>query len=140
MAFSRRPLLSGAIPRRYSPQSSHFTISVFRICKTKGFVNRNFPSDFSAAAAAACAAAAYLTEGQICRTGEHADGLGGDALSGAGEMLLQTGEHPGKLKDAVCSPGGSTIAGLNILEQRAFRGAIIDCVKAAFAKNQELGK
>lgn len=61
-------------------------------------------------------------------------------LAGAGEMLLQTGEHPGKLKDNVCSPGGSTIAGVNILEERAFRGAVMDCVKAAYAKNKELGK
>lgn len=61
-------------------------------------------------------------------------------LSGAGEILLQTREHPGKLKDAVCSPGGSTIAGLNVLEQRAFRGAVMDCVKAAYKRNQELGK
>ena len=61
-------------------------------------------------------------------------------LAGAGEILLQTGEHPGKLKDNVCSPGGSTIAGVNVLEQRAFRGAIMDCVKAAFKRNQELGK
>ena len=61
-------------------------------------------------------------------------------LSGAGEILLQTGEHPGKLKDAVCSPGGSTIAGVNVLEQRAFRGAIMDCVKSAYKRNQELGK
>ena len=61
-------------------------------------------------------------------------------LSGAGEMLLQTGEHPGKLKDNVCSPGGSTIAGVNVLEERAFRGAVMDCVKAACERNQELGK
>lgn len=61
-------------------------------------------------------------------------------LAGAGEILLQTGEHPGKLKDNVCSPGGSTIAGVNVLEQRAFRGAIMDCVKAAYMRNQELGK
>ena len=61
-------------------------------------------------------------------------------LAGAGEILLQTGEHPGKLKDAVCSPGGSTIAGLNVLEERAFRGAVMDCVKAAYRRNQELGK
>lgn len=61
-------------------------------------------------------------------------------LVGAGEILLQTGKHPAELKDAVCSPGGSTIAGLNVLEQRAFRGAVIDCVKAAYHRNQELGK
>ena len=61
-------------------------------------------------------------------------------LAGAGEMLLQTGEHPGKLKDNVCSPGGSTIAGVNILEERAFRGTVMDCVKAAYQRNQELGK
>ena len=61
-------------------------------------------------------------------------------LAGAGEILLQTGKHPGELKDAVCSPGGSTIAGLNVLEERAFRGAVMDCVKAAYQRNQELGK
>ena len=61
-------------------------------------------------------------------------------LAGAGEMLLQTSEHPGKLKDNVCSPGGSTIAGIRILEERAFRGAVIDCVNAAYLRNQELGK
>ena len=61
-------------------------------------------------------------------------------LAGAGEILLQTGKHPGELKDAVCSPGGSTIAGLNVLEERAFRGAVMDCVKAAYKRNQELGK
>ena len=61
-------------------------------------------------------------------------------LMGAGKMMLETQQHPGTLKDAVCSPGGSTIAGLNVLEERAFRGAIIDCVKAAFRRNQELGK
>ena len=61
-------------------------------------------------------------------------------LAGVGEMLLQTGEHPGKLKDNVCSPGGSTIAGVNVLEERAFRGAVMDCVKAAYKRNQDLGK
>ena len=61
-------------------------------------------------------------------------------LVGAGEILLQTGRHPGELKDAVCSPGGSTIAGVNILEERAFRGAVMDCVQAAYKRNQELGK
>ena len=61
-------------------------------------------------------------------------------LAGAGEMLLKTGEHPGKLKDNVCSPGGSTIAGLRALESRAFRAAAMDCVIATYQKNKDLGK
>ena len=61
-------------------------------------------------------------------------------MAGAAEIYLSTHTHPGALKDAVCSPGGSTIAGVRILEQRGFRGAAMDCVCAAYAKNKELGE
>ncbi len=61
-------------------------------------------------------------------------------LAGSAEMYLATKQHPGVLKDAVCSPGGSTIAGLRALEQHSFRGAAMDCVIAAYHKNKELGK
>ena len=60
-------------------------------------------------------------------------------LAGAAEMYLATGIHPGQLKDNVCSPGGSTIAGVNALEQHGFRGAVMDCVQAAYKRNKELG-
>ncbi len=60
-------------------------------------------------------------------------------LVGAGEMVLATKMHPGALKDAVCSPGGSTIAGIRVLENQGFRGAVMDCVIAAFEKNKKLG-
>ena len=61
-------------------------------------------------------------------------------MIGAGQMYLQTRQHPGQMKDMVCSPGGSTIAGVLALEQHGFRGAIMECVKAAYHRNQELGK
>ena len=61
-------------------------------------------------------------------------------MAGAAEIYLSTHTHPGALKDAVCSPGGGTIAGVRVLEERGFRGAAMDCVCAAYAKNKELGK
>ena len=61
-------------------------------------------------------------------------------MEGAARMVLETGAHPGALKDAVCSPGGSTIAGVKALEDGAFRGTVMNCVMAACKRNSELGK
>ena len=61
-------------------------------------------------------------------------------LKGTAELLLETGAHPGQMKDAVCSPGGSTIAGVRALEEKGFRGAAMDAVIAALERTAELGK
>lgn len=63
-----------------------------------------------------------------------------ETLSGTAALLEQTGEHPAQVKDRVSSPGGTTIAGLAVLEQRGVRGALIDAVVAAAARARELGQ
>lgn len=65
--------------------------------------------------------------------------LATETLSGTAALLEQTGEHPAQVKDRVSSPGGTTIAGLSVLEQRGVRGALIDAVVAAAARARELG-
>ncbi len=60
-------------------------------------------------------------------------------LKGAAEMLLTFG-HPADLKDAVCSPGGTTIAGVHALESEGMRGAVMDAVTAAYKRTLELKK
>ena len=61
-------------------------------------------------------------------------------LKGTAALQLSTGQHPGAMKDAVCSPGGSTIAGVRTLEEHGFRGGVMDAVIAAVERTKELGK
>lgn len=62
------------------------------------------------------------------------------SVLGAAKMVLATGRHPGELKDAVCSPGGTTIAAVAALEQTGFRNSVITAQRACVEKSIEMGK
>ena len=60
------------------------------------------------------------------------------AVMGSAKMVLDTGKHPGELKDMVCSPGGTTIESVRVLEEKGFRSAIIECMRACVNKARGL--
>jgi pyrroline-5-carboxylate reductase len=66
--------------------------------------------------------------------------LAAQTVYGAAKLLLETGVHPGELKDRVASPGGTTIAGLQALEEHAFRAALMAAVERATQRSRELGR
>lgn len=66
--------------------------------------------------------------------------LAAQMLAGTGKLQLETGEHPGVMKDAVCSPAGTTIAGVKALEENGFRGTVIHAVDAVIQRKRNLQK
>ncbi|CAN9505697.1 unnamed protein product [Ophioblennius macclurei] len=64
--------------------------------------------------------------------------LGAQALLGAARMLLDSEQHPGQLKDNVCSPGGATIHALHVMESGGFRSLLINAVEASCVRTREL--
>ena len=63
--------------------------------------------------------------------------LAAQMLIGTAKLYLQGGQHPGAMKDAVCSPGGSTIQGVRALEAGGFRSSVIEAMIATFNKNNQ---
>ena len=92
---------------------------------------------------------AFRFDRQLLRVGAVVEDAGGvfpirrrkgnaQTLLGAARMVLETGKHPGALKDMVTSPAGTTIAGVAALERGGFRAALMEAVKAATERAEEL--
>lgn len=64
--------------------------------------------------------------------------MAAQSVLGSAKMVLETGEHPGALKDKVCSPGGTTIAAVSALEESGFRNAVIKAADACYKKCTEI--
>lgn len=60
------------------------------------------------------------------------------AVFGSAKMVLETGKHPGELKDMVCSPGGTTIEAVKVLEEKGFRAAVMEAMEACIEKSKNL--
>lgn len=86
-------------------------------------------------------ASAVAKGGADCGLSQHqAIEFAAATMAGAAQMLLTSGKTPDELTDAVCSKGGSTIEGVTVLKNSEFEKIVIDCIKAAYKRNQELGK
>ena len=62
------------------------------------------------------------------------------AVMGSAKMVLESGEHPGTLKDMVCSPGGTTIEAVRVLEEKGFRSAVIEAMVKCMEKSEKLSR
>ena len=69
---------------------------------------------------------------------EHSYVFAAQAVLGSAKMVLETKKHPGELKDMVCSPKGTTIEAVKVLEEKGLRAAVMDAVDACIKKSQSM--
>ncbi|WP_026507812.1 pyrroline-5-carboxylate reductase [Butyrivibrio sp. MC2013] len=127
-----------------SDQDLSFVMSIFESIGKASVVNENL-MDVVVGVSGSSPAYAFMfieamadaaVEGGMSR--QQAYQFAAQSLLGSAKMVLETGKHPGELKDMVCSPGGTTIAAVHTLEEKAFRGTVMDAIKACIDKSRQL--
>ena len=139
-------LILRACNGRVTDRAKEEILSIFAECGLFDYVTEHI-IDVASAVSGCSPAFAYmfieaLSDGAV-RCGvprDKAIKYAAQAVMGSAQMVLQTGRHPDALKDAVCSPGGSTIVGVATLENSAFRARSANAVYYANERNKELGK
>ena len=149
--FCRPAQLVGAGAAAYAPgpgATAEDAELVERILAAVGMARRMKESDLDAVTALSGSGPAYvfafiqaLADGGVAEglSREAAQALAVQTVLGAAQMAASSGDHPAVLKDAVTSPGGTTIRALEVLEDRGFAGAVIQAVRAAARRSRELG-
>ena len=145
------PALVGAGAAAFAPgagAASEDIALVGKILSAVGMARQMKESDLDAVTALSGSGPAYVFAFiQALADGGVAEGLSREAalalavqtVLGSAEMVARSGEHPAVLKDAVTSPGGTTVRALEVLEDRGFAGAVIQAVRAAARRSRELG-
>lgn len=129
---------------RATPQDEELLLSLLRGCGLVVSVSESLMNAVTGLSGSGPAYAFVLIEGLAdggVRVGlprELSLRLAAQSMLGAAKMVLETSEHPARLKDKVASPGGTTMAGLHAIEKGAVRAALIDAVFAATSRSKEL--
>jgi len=146
------PCLVGELAAAYAPNAACSAVDAATVGSLLGALGTAFKvkeADLDAVTGLSGSGPAYvfqfieaLSDGGVRAglTRPIATALAAKTVRGAATMVLQTGKHPGELKDQVTSPGGTTITGVHALEQGGMRAAVMNAVLAATARSRELGK
>ncbi|MCL1925481.1 MAG: pyrroline-5-carboxylate reductase [Defluviitaleaceae bacterium] len=130
--------------RNLTKEDTELVFNIFETIGKVTFLNENLFDAFTGIAGSSPAYAFMFIEAMADAGVKHgiprdqAIKFSAQALLGAASMVLETGKHPAELKDAVCSPGGATIAAVCELERQGFRNAIISGVSACVEKSKAM--
>lgn len=122
----------------------HMVKAIFDSCGTCYQVTENLMDVVGAVAGSAPAYVFMFMEAMADAavaggmTREMAYKMAAQTVLGSGKLMLETGKHPGALKDMVCSPAGTTISGVKVLEEQGMRGAIMSALDSCIQKSRKL--